>query len=97
VGAAIVAAASVAAGAGRVSAQDADELCAIAARVHGTFQGASGGLGVVSGDMTIPRFEVLNGSVTAIGRIVAAKFASKFLTTFLSALRLSLSFYNPSP
>jgi hypothetical protein len=70
--AAIVAAAIVAAGAGRAAAQDADELRAITARVHGTFQDASGGLGVVSGDMTIARFEVLNGSVTAIGRIAGA-------------------------
>jgi hypothetical protein len=59
-------------GAGRATAQDADELRAITARVHGTFQDAGGGLGVVSGDMTIARFEVLNGSVTAIGRIAGA-------------------------
>jgi hypothetical protein len=54
------------------AAQDDDELRAITARVHGTFQDATGGLGVVSGDLTIARFEVLNGSVTAIGRIAAA-------------------------
>jgi hypothetical protein len=59
-------------GAGRAAAQDNDELRAITARVHGTFQDAAGGLGVVSGDMTIARFEVLNGSVTAIGRIAGA-------------------------
>jgi hypothetical protein len=59
-------------GARRARAQDADELRAITARVHGTFQDAGGGLGVVSGDMTIARFEVLNGSVTAIGRIAGA-------------------------
>src|SRR5262245_48801245 len=52
--------------------QDNDELRAITARVHGTFQDASGGLGVVSGDMTIARFEVVNGSVVAIGRISGA-------------------------
>jgi hypothetical protein len=56
----------------RAAAQDADELRAITARVHGTFQDAAGGLGVVSGDMTIARFEVLNGSVTAIGHIAGA-------------------------
>jgi hypothetical protein len=56
----------------RPSAQDGDELRTITARVHGTFQDSSGGLGVVSGDMTIARFEVLNGSVTATGRIVGA-------------------------
>jgi len=54
------------------AAQDGDELRAITARVHGTFQDSAGGLGVVSGDMTIARFEVLNGSVTAIGRIAGA-------------------------
>jgi hypothetical protein len=56
----------------RPAAQDSDELRTITARVHGTFQDSSGGLGVVSGDMTIARFEVLNGSVTAIGRISGA-------------------------
>jgi hypothetical protein len=56
----------------RAAAQDNDELRAITARVHGTFQDTGGGLGVVSGDMTIARFEVLNGSVTAIGRIAGA-------------------------
>src|SRR5262249_5288497 len=45
---------------------------AITARVHGTFPDRSGGLGVVSGDMTIARFEVVNGSVVAIGRITGA-------------------------
>jgi hypothetical protein len=54
------------------AAQDDDELRTITARVHGTFQDSRGGLGVVSGDMTIARFEVLNGSVTAIGRIAGA-------------------------
>jgi hypothetical protein len=49
-----------------------DELRTITARVHGTFQDRAGGLGVVSGDMTIARFEVINGSVTAIGRIAGA-------------------------
>ena len=56
----------------RPAAQDGDELRMITARVHGTFQDSSGGLGVVSGDMTIARFEILNGSVTAIGRMVGA-------------------------
>jgi hypothetical protein len=56
----------------RPAAQDGDELRTITARVHGTFEDSSGGLGVVSGDMTIARFEVLNGSVTAIGRIFGA-------------------------
>jgi hypothetical protein len=52
--------------------QDTDELRSITARVHGTFEDHAGGLGVLSGDMTIARFEVVNGSVTAIGRIVGA-------------------------
>jgi len=72
VGAAVVVAAIGLAGVGRAAAQDEDELRAITARVHGTFQDASGGLGVVSGDMTIARFEVVNGSVVAIGRIAGA-------------------------
>src|SRR6266542_1303766 len=45
---------------------------AITARVHGTFQDAAGGLGVLSGDMTIARFEVRNGAVTAMGEIVGS-------------------------
>ena len=45
---------------------------AITARVHGTFQDQAGGLGVLSGDMTVARFEVRNGTVTAIGEIVGA-------------------------
>jgi hypothetical protein len=56
----------------RPAAGQDDELRTITARVHGTFQDRAGGLGVVSGDMTIARFEVLNGSVTAIGRIAGA-------------------------
>jgi hypothetical protein len=44
----------------------------ITARVHGTFQDALGGLGVLSGDMTIARFEVQNGAIVAIGQIVGA-------------------------
>ena len=59
-------------GARPAEAQDNDELPTITARVHGTFQDNAGGLGVVSGDMTIARFEVLNGSVTAIARIAGA-------------------------
>src|SRR5882672_12592891 len=60
------------AGVGRAAAQDDDELRAITARVHGTFQDAAGGLGVLSGDMTIARFEVRNGAVTALGEIVGS-------------------------
>jgi hypothetical protein len=52
-------------------AQD-DEAAAITARVHGTFQDKSGGLGVLSGDMNVVRFEVRGGTVTAIGRIVGS-------------------------
>ena len=40
--------------------------------MHGTFEDQAGGLGVLSGDMTIARFEVRNGTVTAIGEIVGA-------------------------
>jgi hypothetical protein len=53
-------------------AQNPDEAGAITARVHGTVQDSTGGLGVLSGDMTIVRFEVRNGSVTAVGQIVGA-------------------------
>jgi hypothetical protein len=53
-------------------ARDNDDTGAITARVHGTFQDSSGGLGVLSGDMTIVRFEVRNGAVTAVGQIVGA-------------------------
>jgi len=53
-------------------AQDDDDARAITARVRGTFQDASGGLGVVSGDMTVVRFEMRSGVLTAIGSIVGA-------------------------
>lgn len=59
------------------SAQEKDEPGAITARVHGTFQDKAGGLGVLSGDMTVVRFEVRNGAVTAIGEIVGALADSK--------------------
>jgi hypothetical protein len=53
-------------------AQENDEPPAITARVHGTFVDKAGGLGVLSADMSIVRFEVRNGTVTAIGRIEGA-------------------------
>jgi len=53
-------------------AQDNDDAPAITARVHGTFLDKTGGLGVLSGDMTVLRFEVRSGTVTAIGRIVGS-------------------------
>jgi hypothetical protein len=53
-------------------ALDGDDGPAITARVHGTFQDASGGLGVLSGDMLIVRFEVRDGAVAAVGTIVGA-------------------------
>lgn len=53
-------------------AQDDDEAPAITARVHGTFVDKAGGAGVLSGDMSIIRFEVRNGTVTAIGVIKGA-------------------------
>jgi hypothetical protein len=54
------------------AAQANDEVKAITARVHGTFQDAAGGLGVLSGDMTVVRFEVRNGALTAVGEIAGA-------------------------
>ena len=59
-------------GATAALAQEPDEAGAITARVHGTFQDRSGGLGVLSGDMVIAGFEVRNGTLTAIGKIVGA-------------------------
>src|SRR5262245_9064943 len=53
-------------------AQEHEDEPAITARVHGTFLDRAAGLGVLSGDMTIVRFEVRNQTVTAIGRIVGA-------------------------
>ena len=55
-----------------VVAQDNDETPAITARVHGTFIDQADGLGVLSADMSIVRFEVRNGAVAAIGRIEGA-------------------------
>jgi hypothetical protein len=49
-----------------------DEGGAITARVHGTFQDAAGGLGVLSGDMLIVRFEVKDDAVAAVGKIVGS-------------------------
>jgi hypothetical protein len=68
----LIVSAGIVGAADRTSAQDADDPRAITARVHGTFQDATGGLGVVSGDMTIARFELLGGSMVAIGRIEGA-------------------------
>jgi len=53
-------------------APDQEDAGAITARVHGTFQDATGGLGVLSGDMTISRFELQNGRIVAIGLIIGA-------------------------
>jgi len=53
----------------RLQAQDDDDAPAITARVHGSFVDKVGGSGVLSGDMFLVRFEVRNGTVTAIGRI----------------------------
>ena len=54
-------------------AQDNEEAAtAITARVHGTFVDRAGGLGVLSGDLIVVRFEVRSGTVTAVGRIVGS-------------------------
>jgi hypothetical protein len=53
-------------------AQENDEAATITARVHGTFIDKAGGLGVLSADMSIVRFEVRNGTLAAIGRIEGA-------------------------
>lgn len=59
-------------GATHLLAQDEDNAPGITARVHGTFVDRLGGVGVLSGDMSVVRFEVRNGTVTAIGRIKGA-------------------------
>jgi len=59
-------------GVAHAQAPDPDDAGAITARVHGTFRDAAGGVGVLSGDMMIVRFEVRNGRVTALGDIVGA-------------------------
>ena len=56
---------------------DKDDGPAITARVHGTFVDRFSGAGVLSGDMTVERFEVQNGAVVAIGRIAGALADSK--------------------
>jgi hypothetical protein len=55
-----------------VLAQDDDQTAAITARVHGTFSDRAGGLGVLSADMSIVRFEIRNGTVMAVGRMEGA-------------------------
>ncbi len=60
------------AGTRHLLAQEHEDEPAITARVHGTFLDRAAGLGVLSGDITIVRFEVRNGAVTAIGRVVGA-------------------------
>jgi len=60
------------AGASSLPAQGNDDAPAITARVHGTFVDVRGGAGVLSGDMSILRFEVRNETVTAVGRIDGA-------------------------
>jgi hypothetical protein len=54
-------------------AQDNDGTATeITARVRATFLDGEGGLGVLSGDLTVVRFEVRRGTLTAISRIVGA-------------------------
>jgi hypothetical protein len=56
-----------------LSARDnAGAATEITARVHGTFLDGAAGLGVLSGDLSVVRFEVRRGMLTAIGRIVGA-------------------------
>jgi hypothetical protein len=64
----LVAAVAIGAGSVRAVAQEGPPA-GITARVHGTFLDKAGGLGVLSGDMIVLRFEVRNGGVAAIGRI----------------------------
>lgn len=64
------------AGASSALAQD-DDGPAITARVHGTFVDRAGGAGVLSGDMTIVRFEQRVATVVAVGRIAGSLADSK--------------------
>jgi hypothetical protein len=66
---AATAAIALACGAGIIG-QDGNEPAGITARVHGTFLDKAGGLGVLSGDMTVLRFEVRRNTVTAVGRVL---------------------------
>ena len=77
-------------GASSLQAQDTDNAPAITARVHGTFVDQGGGAGVLSGDMTIERFEVRNGTVTAIGRIAGSLADSRGIVLGLVEQELSL-------
>lgn len=54
------------------AAQNNDDTPAITARVHATFIDKAEGLGVLSADMSIVRFEVRNGALAAVGRIEGA-------------------------
>jgi hypothetical protein len=53
-------------------AQESGETKAITARVHGTFSDSAGGLGVLSGDLRVIRFEIRNGTLMAVGEIVGS-------------------------
>jgi len=77
-------------GSALLQAQDNDERPAITARVHGTFVDAAGGAGVLSGDMTIERFEVRNAAVTAVGRIEGSLADSKGAVLGLVGQELAL-------
>jgi hypothetical protein len=70
----LAAAVTLAIGSGWTTAAQAqdDDGPAITARVHGTFQDAAGGGGVLSGDMSVVRFEVREGKVIAIGEITGS-------------------------
>jgi hypothetical protein len=72
----VILAATIAMGCGSASnlfAQDNENAATeITARVRATFLDGEGGLGVLSGDLTVVRFEVRRGTLTAITRIVGA-------------------------
>jgi hypothetical protein len=63
---------------------------AITARVHGTYEDRTGGLGVLYGDLKVLRFEVRGGAVVAVGEVTGSLADSA--GTPLGRVRDELSF-----
>jgi hypothetical protein len=63
---------------------------AITARVHGTYEDRTGGLGVLYGDLKVLRFEVRGGAVVAVGEVTGSLADSA--GTPLGRIRDELSF-----
>jgi hypothetical protein len=63
---------------------------AITARVHGTYEDRTGGLGVLYGDLKVLRFEVRGGALVAVGEVTGSLADSA--GTPLGRVRDELSF-----